>query len=88
MTNTVYWPQMAEVHIKGMFLESILHTQKSVLNSLHSDIWFSFINSSQPFLVQVTKWSFIAETSIYPGSLLASLEQSLSYLQSSVLPTR
>ena len=46
--NRQYWPQIAEVHIKGMVSVQTLassHTQKG-LNSLSRYIWFSFISNN------------------------------------------
>ena len=84
--STGYWPQIAEVRIKGMISGSpdscIFPYIEKGLNSLTWDIWFSLINSHlwcSDYLV------FVAKTPKYPPPPLP-LRNSLSELSESLCP--
>ena len=73
MKNTGFWPQIAEMHMKGMISESqdsfIFHTQKST--KLLNLGYLVFFNSQNTFDVQTTcPW---LQISILPDSSLCLL---------------
>ena len=82
--NIGYWPQRAEVHIKGMISVSpLLHLpiQRKALNLLTWDVWFSLINSN---LLTFQLLGLCCKSS-YISSALVSMEQPLMVIWVSCL---
>ena len=75
--NTGFWPQMAEMHVKGMISVSpgscIVPIHRKALNSLTWDIWFFFLIHKNTFDVQTTCLCYKLLYNLAPP--LASSEQ-------------
>ena len=87
MKSTGFWPQIAEVHIKGMISVSpdyrIFPYSEKALNSFTWDIWLSLINNN---LLMFRLPALFCKTSITPGSSPLPPPQSCSLPLFAMLP--
>ena len=85
--STGFWPQIAEVHIKGMISVSpdspIFPYSEKALNSFTWDIWLSLVNNN---LLMFRLPALCCKTAITPGSSPPPLPHSYSLPLLEMLP--